>query len=305
MIPENDLETLRRWVDCDMSPATAGRLAAHPGFTEAARRLNRAKVAAAADPDMALISRDAGHYVAAALAFSLHAGEGITMPRLQAACTETGLMSLGRARAMLGYLRHIGFLTQTSPRQGKAAACYVPTPRFIRAWCGRMRRGLEAALPLEPAVKGLLDGMNNPEIAMAFARIRGQGLVAGLARAVGHDLPFVRIFNHRLGGGRALALLLSRDTGTGPFATVPVPWALDDIMVHCGISRVQARRLFDDALAENLIRIENGQLTWQDAARQFIIYSSAFEFVSMLVSAATTVTAFRDAFSESERAWSG
>ena len=153
-----------------MSPEAVGGLVAHPRFTEAARALNRVKVEAAADPVMAVLSRDAGHYVAASLAFSLHrASSGITLPRLKAACAETRFMSPGRARAMLGYLRHVGFLSQVSPRQGQAAALYAPTPRFIAAWCGRMRRGLEAVAPLEPAVQVLLDQMDDPAVAIAFA----------------------------------------------------------------------------------------------------------------------------------------
>jgi len=295
--PSTDLAPLLRWRSCGMSPEAVGGLVAHPRFTEAARALNRVKVEAAADPVMAVLSRDAGHYVAASLAFSLHRdSSGITLPRLKVACAETRFMSPGRARAMLGYLRHVGFLSQVSPRQGQAAALYVPTPRFIEAWCGRMRRGLEAIAPLEPAVQVLLDQMDDPAVAIAFAQRRGDSLRAGLAAATGHDLPFVRIFNHRLGGGRALALLLSRDAGEGAFATAPVPWALEDVAQRCGISRVQAKRLFDDARAEGLVAIEGGRLTWLEASRPFIARGCAFEFASMLVTAAATVTAFPELF---------
>ncbi len=296
MIQGIDLGPLRRWLSCDMSPAMAGGLVAHPAFTKAARALNRVKVEAAADPVMAVLSRDAGHYVCAALAFSLHREAGITFPNLKAVCMASRFMSAGRARAMIGYLQHVGFLSQVSPRRGQVAAVYVPTSRFIEAWCGRMRRGLETVVALEPAVQGLLDHMDDPAVAVDFAQRRGDSILAGLARATGHDLPFVRIFNHRLGGGRAMALLLSRDAGEGGFATAPVPWALGDIVQHCGISRLQAKRLFDEAVAEGLVAIEGGELTWQDRARPFIAYSAAFEFAGLLVSAATTLAAFPDRF---------
>ncbi len=108
-------------------------LVAHPSFTEAARALNRVKVEAAADPVMAVLSRDAGHYVAASLAFSLHRHNGITLANLKAACSETRLMSPGRARALMGYLQHVGFLALAVPRRGQLAALYVPTQRFIDA----------------------------------------------------------------------------------------------------------------------------------------------------------------------------
>ncbi len=193
---------------------------------------------------------------------------------------------------MLGYLMHVGFISQVSRRHGQDPAVYVPTERFIEAWCGRMRRGLEAALHLEPSLKPLLDRMDESAIAVCFAQVRGETILAGLSRATAHDLPFVRIFNHRLGGGRALALLLSRDSGDGPLATASVPWSLSDVVEHCGISRVQAKRLFDDALSEGLIHIEQGQLTWLEHARQFIAFGCAFEFAGMLVAAARTLNEF-------------
>ncbi len=163
-----------------------------------------------------------------------------------------------------------------------------------------MTRGLAAALPLEPALKGLLERMDDPAIAIAFAQRRGDSMRAGLAKARGHDLPFVRVFNHRLGGGRALALLLSRDTGDAPFATAPVPFALDEIVAHCGISRVQARRLFDEALAEGLVTIDNGRLTWLEPSRRHIIYGTPFEFASNLVSAAAMVSEMPEMFATAE-----
>lgn len=68
MITHSDLRPLRRWLSCDLSPVTAGGLVSHPAFTEAARALSQVKVDAVANPVMAMLSRDAGHYVAAALA---------------------------------------------------------------------------------------------------------------------------------------------------------------------------------------------------------------------------------------------
>lgn len=291
MVQPVDLDVLGRWLTFDLSPATAHELAKRPGFAEAGRALNRAKVEVTADPVMAVLTRDAGHYVTAALTFGLHQEDGITAPRLEAACAQTRFISPGRARALLDYLRHVGFLELAAPRQGRAAARYVPTRRFVDTWCLRMRRGLEATLPFEPAVEGFLTCLDDPEIAMTFARHRGAALIAALGRAQGHDLPFVRIFNHRLGGGRALAVLLSRDAGDGPFATAAVPWSLDDMVQRCGVSRVQTKRLFDDAVAEGLVRIEGNQLTWQDSARWFIVYACAFELTAMLASAAAVASA--------------
>lgn len=291
-----DQGPLSHWLDCDMSLAAVSGLARHPHFAPAARALNKVKVEAALHHDMSLFSKDAGHYVAAALIFSLHTETGITLPRLKAACVESKLMSPGRARDLLGYWQHVGFLSLLSQRRGTEAAVYAPTNRFIDAWCGRMRRGLEAARLIEPSIASLLALMDDRQIAINYGRSRGATILEGLARASGHNSPFSRIFNHRLGGGRALALLLSRDAGEEAFASAPVPWSIDDIVAYCGISRVQARRLFDEALAEDLIHIEGDTLTWRDSARQHITYATAFEFASMLRSAAMILDALPDQF---------
>jgi hypothetical protein len=54
--------------------------------------------------------------------------------------------------------------------------------------------------------------------------------------------------------------------------------------------------LFDDALAEGLVSIEGGHLTWLEPARRFIVYGAAFEFAGMLITAAATVAALPEMF---------
>ena len=283
----------------DLSPEALGALIAHPRFTEAARTLFRGKRATAAgDAVMAGLFRDVGHYVIALWAFSLHRDAGITLPRLKAVCTRSRLMSPGRTRALLGYLQHVGYLSRVTPRQGQAAAVYAPTPRFVEAWCRHMRCGLEAAAMLEPAAALMLARLDAPEtgraLALAFAQAQGDIVLAGISgfddRAL-HDLPFMRIFNHRLGGGRVLTQLLSRDEGAAPIGCAPVAFTIEEVAQGAGISRLQARRLLDDAVAEGLVRIGDGTLTWLDGARAHIQFTVAFEFTTLLASAAMAAPA--------------
>lgn len=285
-------EALTQWLECDMSPSAVGRLVDHPSFTQAARALNRVKVEAALHPVMSLFSKDAGHYVAAAMCFSLHGNGGITLPRLKAASATSRLMSAGRARALLGYWVHVGFLSVESHRQGRDAARFIPTERFVDAWCGRMRSGLASAAQLEASVDAVLTMMHDRRILVSYSQVRGETVLAGLARAEGHESSFARIFNHRVGGGRALALLLSRDAHGASLASGPIAFSVQEISEHCKISRIQARRLFDAAEAEGLIGIKDGALTFSEAARRHITYATAFEFASMLRSAAVTLKAF-------------
>jgi hypothetical protein len=284
----------------DLSPQALGGLIAHPRFAEAARALYRGKVETVeADKVMASLFRDAGHYVVALSAFSLHRDAGITLPRLKAVCAQSRLMSPGRTRALLGYLLHVGYLSRVSARKGAGAAVYAATPRFVAAWCRHMRSGLEAAAVLAPDAQALLaqtllQRMDDPAVALGFAHAQGDIMLAALSHQDDalHALPFVRIFQHRLGGGRAVNVLISRDEGPGPLGAAPVPFAIDDLAGRCGISRVQARRLFDDAQAENLVRIEGGRLTWQPETLGFLAYSTAFELAALLASAGALAGVF-------------
>ncbi len=269
----------------DLSPQALGALIAHPRFAEAARALYRSKVTTAAeDKVMAGLFRDAGHYVAALWAFSLHRDAGLTLPHLKAACAGSKMMSPGRAPALLGFLQHLGYVSRLSPRQGKAAAVYAPTPRFVDAWCRHMRSGLEAAIRLMPEAADCVALMDDPDKALGFARAQGDILLAAISHQgeAMHELPFVRIFQHRLGGGRALNLLLSRDAGEAGLAVAPMPFALNEVAAQSGILRIQAKRLFDDAQAAGLVRIEDGRLTVLEGAHTFLVYSTAFELAALL-----------------------
>jgi len=293
-----DDNPLSHWRACDLSPRALGAVVARPQFTEAARALYRGKLdTAAQDPVMAGLFRDVGHYVIALWAFSLSRDGGdITLPRLKAVCARSRLMSPGRTRALLGYLQHVGYLSRVAPRVGQAAAVYAPTPRFVESWCRHMRCGLQAAAILEPAAQTLLERMDDPAtgpgLALAFAQIQGEIILAGVSSFDDdalHDLPFMRIFSHRLGGGRVMSLLLSRDEGPEPIGTASVQVTIEEVVRSAGISRLQARRLFEDAVSEGLVRIEDGRLTWLEGARGHINFTAAFEFSSLLASGAAAL----------------
>ena len=278
----------------ELSMEAVGGLMARPGFARAVRTLYRGKIATVAeDPVMASLFRDAGHYVVTLLAFLLaHDEEGITLARLKAVCAGSRLMSPGRVRALLGYLEHVGFVDQVTARTGNQAAVYRPAPRFVDAWCRHMRSGLEAAAIIDDAAGALLARMDEPGVAVQFARAQGGIITAAIfGQDWGDDMPFVRIFQHRLGGGRAMTALVASEADDGELAGQAVSFSLTAVAEMSGISRVQARRLFDDAQAAGLVVIEDGHLRWAPETQGLIAFNAGFELAALKAAARTVAAA--------------
>ncbi len=278
----------------ELSMEAVGGLMMRPGFARAVRTLYRGKIdTVAEDPVMASLFRDAGHYVVTLLAFLLaHDEEGITLARLKAVCAGSRLMSPGRVRALLGYLEHVGFVDQVTARTGNQAAVYRPAPRFVDAWCRHMRSGLEAAAIIDEGAQAVLARMDEPGLAVSFARVQGGIISAAIfGQDWGDDMPFVRIFQHRLGGGRAMTGLIAAEDDDGDLAGQAVPFSLTQVAEMSGISRVQARRLFEDAQGAGLVVIEDGRLRWAPQTQGLIAFNAGFELAALLAAAQKTVKA--------------
>src|SRR5262245_44869457 len=80
-----------------------------PRFPGAARRL-AANLLAASEQDERLgaVFKDAGRYLTALCAAFLDASGGLTQAALKQICGASGYVSPGRARALLGFLAHLG-----------------------------------------------------------------------------------------------------------------------------------------------------------------------------------------------------
>ena len=303
----NGLDQLLRWRTEDAASEEAlGQLIAHPRFPAAIRTLFRGKVDTAdQDKVMAGLFRDAGHYLAALWAFSLHRAGDLTLPRLKETCVASKLMSPGRTRALLLQLIHAGYLAQISPDRGRIPARYAPTTRFVDAWARHMRYGLEAASLIEPAARLVLDRMKDSGVASTFARHQGETILQTLSTSSLHDTPFVRIFVQRFGGGQIFAHLMSLGRENEAVPSAPTPFSIADLARRVEVSRVHVKRLLDDAEREGVVRIGPEGLTWGDGAKGFITFYCAFEFACLLGSAAATVDSHPDLFAlpGSEAAW--
>lgn len=270
----------------DIKEAEA-RFAVHPALGEAARAMAR-NMSAAGEADKALggIFKDAGRYGVSFFAVYLHYSGGLTLPRLK---NVTHLLSSpGRARAVLLYLRYLGFIARGVARPGEPQL-FLPTQRCLDAWTKHLEAALRAYAVIEPAAQGLLDRFAEPEVVARFARIHAEILLSTMD-VDAHKLqaPIFRVILHRNAGSQILwILLLSEDTDTFP----PVrtrPLAIADIARRAGVSRTHVRRLLRDAAAEGLVthgaddRVVFGE-NFQASLVDF--YASQFAWLGLAVTA--------------------
>jgi hypothetical protein len=276
--------------DCDLPIAEAeyARMKAHPGLDEALRVLNDASLPAlAADRTLLGIFKDGGRYVSAMWAIYLHVCGGLTLQSLKTLCAQSGLLSPGRARAMLLYMRYLGYVEPA--REGRGTVRYIPTPRFKTAWTIHMRTVLEAVCVLEPEARAVVDRLDDPDIFAAVVRTQGESLFLG-ARGHNFDTPLFRVFTNRHAGGLILRELLAgggdaSDGAYPPHMATLAPAA--DLARRYQVSRIQVRRIVTAAEKEGLIHPGPDAL-WQltDGFRAEVRSNHAMQLRHLMLSAA-------------------
>ncbi len=290
MVGRAELESLRSWRAVPLD-AGAARLADHPRLADAARALG-ANMLAAGDKDKALrgIFKDAGRYVVAMLALYLHLTGDLTLPRLKEFCATSGLVSPGRARALLLYLRYLGYVEIFPVHTDGRAARYMPTARFLASWTLHLKAALEAVARIEPAADYLRDRLDSPDVFDAFARAQAAGLWE--TSRSGHDMntPFFRVFLHRHAGAQIIFLLLATNETFPPRG--PTPFSIAAVSRRFGVSRIHVRRVLDTAEAEGLLRGDgDGNVTFEQAGRAAIETNYREQLVHLLVAAAAAIDA--------------
>ena len=125
-MPGEYITRLMRWdTGVEISAENYQRLRADPRYARAVRTF-AGNMLAAGDADRLLdgILKDAGRNVAALCAVHLHFTGGLTLPRLKTLCASFGLISPGRARALLSICA-IWVSSNVRPRTRRAC------PRFM------------------------------------------------------------------------------------------------------------------------------------------------------------------------------
>jgi hypothetical protein len=266
------------------------RLIGHPRFPEAARAL-AVNMLALSERDKALdgLFKDAGRYVAALWAMYLHVTGGLTLPRLKDVCVTSAYLSPGRARALLLYLRHLGYIDLVpSGTQGDPTR-YVPTDSFVAAWRDHLRAALEAARIVEPAIQLVHDRLDDREILASVAKIQGEGLLAA-ARVSNQDSAFIRIFMHRHAGSQIVWSLVQAGNSDAFPPCVPISFSISAAARRFGVSRIHIKRLLDDAEREGLLKFnDSGTILLEEDARAYIQYAYAVQLIRLFTAAAGTL----------------
>jgi hypothetical protein len=294
---QHDIADLLRWdTDGAVREESHARLIADERFAHAARTLARNMLAAgAADKALDGVFKDAGRYVAALWAIYLHVSGGLTLPRLKEICASSGFVSPGRARALLLYLRYLGYIRLLPVKAQGEPNRYTPTPSLMRVWRSHLGAALEAASLAEPAVRLVLDRLDEPQVFETFSKLHGAGLLTS-ARGVDQNAAFIRVFMHRHAGNQIVFTLVAEDDEVFP-PQRPLPVSIAATARRFHVSRIHIKRLLDEAEQEGLLKYDpGGTIVLQEAARAEIRFSYSVQLVQLIVAAARTVSERPDLF---------
>jgi hypothetical protein len=240
-------------LDGTISRAQYDVLVAHPRFPAAARQLSRSMLdLAAADPALDGIVKDAGRFLATGLAIYLHATGGLTLARLKELGARDRVISPGRARAILIYLRFLHYVVP-APDGGRAAR-FVPTPELERAYHAILCGGIDAAAVIEPRLERLSNRLADPRVAADLARISGR---IGLSHSSNTDSSAIwRVFLNRHAGTQILhALMLAAEDDKHYPPQGEIAFSLTGLARDFRVSRPHVARLLRGAEQEGLIAL--------------------------------------------------
>lgn len=285
-----DIAPLTRWDRDDIASDDAlALLKAQPGFPVAARTLTVNMLHAyGSDRGVQGIFKDAGRYVAAMLAIYLDVSGGLTLPRLKTLCAAFGMLSPGRARALLLYLRYLRYVEPAPTPRGQPVR-YVPTASFVTAWRRHMVAALEAAAVAEPALEPFMNRLCAPDALDIVTRIQSEGLRTAVeSHADITHMPLYTVFVHRHAGSQVLWRLIAGSGDFPPRRTPAVPAA--ELARLFAVSRIHVRRMMDDAERSGFLsRDADGALLFSPSGQAEVETHFAVQLSSLVRAASKTV----------------
>jgi hypothetical protein len=264
------------------------RMIRHAAFPAAVRALAEGMLTLAeSDSKIDGIFKDAGRYVAAMCAASMPSG--VTLADLRTLCAKFGLLSPGRARALLFYLRYLAYVSLWSERSREGPARYLISPSFKEAWRAHLQVAVKAASLVEPACCAVVDRLDEPAFYGSFCMVQLEGLAQGAANWDG-DMPFVRVFMNRHAGTQiAWTLLVQKGDGGFPFAG-PLKVSKLALAGRFNVSLMHVKRLFAEAKREGILVGNDGrQFFWTDAGLEQIKFLYAAQIIRLLVTCKQTL----------------
>ena len=227
-----------------------------PHFVEAARRW-AANMLMLSDQDRAVdgIFKDAGRFVAAMCAVSMRA-DGVTLAKLKALCARFGLLSAGRARAVLLFLRYLGYVDVWGQKSANGTTYYRVNPTFVAAWRLQLEAIYTALEVIDPRAGRVLEHLDDDRIFDAICEFQIDELALDVD-ALNRFPEITQIFVNRAAGSQVLWYLLSyhRDRVFPSPKPVPVNPVILSERFH--VSAVHIRRILGAA-------VEAGLIAWVD-----------------------------------------
>jgi hypothetical protein len=243
-----------------------------------------------ADPAIDGMQKDAGRSAAGLCAAYLHASGGLTLPRLKALMATFGLVSPGRARALLIYMHYLGYLEMRRVRERGKSVLYKPTAHFLSSHREHMRAVIDGVLVLEPAVGRLLDRFEAPGVYDAFVRSMGECFLDGSRQGHDQDVYF-RVFMHRHAGIQIMHALLAEAPEAAFPPEGPLPFSGAAAARRFKVSRVHVRRLLEAGRAEGLLELGDGTVALTPAGREAVDWVFATQMILYLITVARTLKA--------------
>ncbi len=282
------------WQGNEDPTLAALEIIAHPACAEAARGLAR-NTLHCGDEDRALgaVFSDAGHYVAAMWTLYLHAGGGMTLAQLKDICAASGFASPGRARLLLQFLQHIGFVEPASS-PGRTVH-YLPTDLFMAAWRRHLQGALAAAAMIDARIAPVGNMLDDPETFAAFLRVQA-GRLQRIASGTSDVPPFERIFMQRLAGLQIVSLMVASGDGRDVLANEAIHISPRAAAARFGVSHMHVRRLLADAEAAGLLRrLGHADHAPTDTMRDTVRFFFAMQLAELITSARLMLEALVDA----------
>ncbi|MET0275016.1 MAG: hypothetical protein ABW360_18670 [Phenylobacterium sp.] len=237
------------------SPEAIAAVRAMPGFQAAmehsmrgALRLNDL------DPIYYRTMNDTALAVLGVLALYLDATGGLWHQRLRDVAGFSGVLSTGRASALLMRMQSIGFVEAEKERAAGTPKFYRPTSRLTAAFRDRLRLELEAMSRIAPDMEEHLARFDAPGGFAAFMREYGKVVLKAVLTPSAPDLPMLAISSRRAGTIALIALVDAASTQAGHFpATGPTRVSVAALARRFGVSRTHVLNLLRAAEAAGFI----------------------------------------------------
>ncbi|MFZ4608003.1 MAG: hypothetical protein ACOYM5_17290 [Caulobacter sp.] len=199
--------------------------------------------------EISRLLRDMGRFAAGNWAIYLEATPGgLTTARMSESLKRTTVSGPGRARALLAYLRFIGYVEPASDVGDGRTRHFRTTVKMREAFQDRIRRELEVRARLDPAIPALLARFDSdPSAFDAFFVTISEVSFANMELAAPRKNE-LDLFSDRYAGLIILCEMLQRgEPGDGFLPRGPLDFTVAGLAMRCDTSRMQVNALLSRA----------------------------------------------------------